>query len=328
MTSVTPGRFSNAPRSTDPRFPVMPIAVRWAPGMGCAWRPRLSTAETTRRMSSGEADASITISMRVLSSEPTQIVSNHRPKGPRRSRIVRKSLFLIVAALLVLCPAAFGYVIKLKDGSLIYARMKYNVKGERAIITLENGTVTAMKLDQIDVEATDKYNTENFGSNVVAIDTPDGRKPTAGPEAPPTARLQDYIKDRNPRMQLPANGASQKTEAGTGPAFGQVDPNLQGAVSKVFDGAGITQYKLTNFKGKTGLLVTTNTEEAVFNALNAAARALSDPSARGVSLTLHLVLTTSSGESAGTLEMSPEQARLLVNGQTSAADFFVQNVTL
>jgi len=242
---------------------------------------------------------------------------------------VRKSLLLVIAALFGLCPAVFGYVVKLKDGSLIYARSKYTVKGDRAIITLENGTVTAMKMDQIDIEATDKYNKDNFGSNVVAIDTPEGRKPTVAPDGPPVPRLQDYIKERQPRMQLPANGAAQKnTEAGSGPAFAQVDPNLQGAVSKVFDGAGITQYKLTNFKGKTGLLVTTNTEEAVFNAINAAARALSDPSARGVSLTLHLVLTTSSGESAGTLEMSPEQARLLVNGQITAADYFVQNVSL
>ncbi len=241
---------------------------------------------------------------------------------------MRKSLFLVVAALIALCPAAFGYVIKLKDGSLIYARTKYTVKGDRAIITLENGTVTAMKLDQIDIEASDKYNKENFGSNVVAIDTPDSRKPTVAPDGPPAPRLQDYIKERQPRMQLPANGNAQKTEAGSGPAFGLIDPNLQGAVSKVFDGAGITQYKLTNFKGKTGLLVTTNTEEAVFNALNAAARALSDPASRGVNLTLHIVLTTSSGDSAGTLEMSPEQARLLVNGQISAADYFVQNVTL
>ena len=241
---------------------------------------------------------------------------------------MRKSLLLVVAALFILCPAAFGYVIKLKDGSMIYCRSKYTVKGDRAIITLENGTVTAMKIEQIDVEATDKYNKDNFGSNVVAIDTPDSRKPTVAPDGPPAPRLQDYIKERQPRMQLPANGAAQKSEAGTGPAFGQVDANLQVAVSKVFDGAGITQYKLTNFKGKTGLLVTTNTEEAVLNAVNAAARALSDPAARGVSLTLHIVLTTSSGESAGTLEMTPEQARLLVNGQISAADFFVQNVAL
>jgi hypothetical protein len=39
-------------------------------------------------------------------------------------------------------------------------------------------------------------------------------------------------------------------------------------------------------------------------------------------------MTSSAGDSGGTLEMSPEQARLLVNGQISAADFFVKNVAL
>lgn len=107
-----------------------------------------------------------------------------------------------------------------------------------------------------------------------------------------------------------------------------MDPNLQAAFAKVFDGAGISQYKLTNFRGTTGLLVTTNTEEAVFNALNAAARALSDPTSRGLSLTIRIILTSSSGESAGTIEMSPEQARQLVNGQVSAADYYVKNVAL
>ncbi len=45
-------------------------------------------------------------------------------------------------------------------------------------------------------------------------------------------------------------------------------------------------------------------------------------------ITIKIVLTTSSGESAGTMEMSPDQARLLVNGQISAADYFVKNVAL
>jgi len=39
-------------------------------------------------------------------------------------------------------------------------------------------------------------------------------------------------------------------------------------------------------------------------------------------------MTSSAGDTAGTVEMSPEQARQLVNGQVSAADFFVRNVAL
>src|SRR4029079_12213875 len=102
---------------------------------------------------------------------------------------VRKSLFFALAALILASAPAFAYVIKLKDGSLIFARTKYTVKGDRAIITLENGTVTAMKLDQIDVDGSEQYNKETF-ANAVAIDTPDSRKPTPAPEAPQPPRIQ------------------------------------------------------------------------------------------------------------------------------------------
>ncbi len=242
---------------------------------------------------------------------------------------MRKSPFLAVFALVFAASSALAYVVKLKDGSLIFARIKYTVKGDKAIITLENGTVTAIKLDQVDVEGSEQYNKENFG-NVVALDTPESRKPTAIPNAAAAAvpRLQDYIKEKKPRMGLPPPQSEKATADGEGPSFQAVDVNLQTAFAKVFDGAGITQYKLTNFRGKTRLLVTANTEEAVFNALNAAARALSDPGSRGALVTIQIVLTGSSGESGGTLEMSPEQARQLVNGQIAAADYFVRYVAL
>ncbi len=121
---------------------------------------------------------------------------------------MKKSLFLAFAAFLAFSAAASAYVIKLKDGSLIFARTKYTVKGDRAIITLENGTVTALKLEEIDVEGSEKYNKENFG-NVVAIDTPDSRKPTPAPEAPQPPRIQDYIKQNKPRMDLPPSASSE-----------------------------------------------------------------------------------------------------------------------
>jgi hypothetical protein len=239
--------------------------------------------------------------------------------------MLKKCLSLALLALFLTSAGAYAYVIKLKDGSLIFARMKYAVKGQQAIITLENGTVTTIKLDQIDVEGSEKYNKENFG-NVVAIDTPDSRKPTAA-AAQAVPRLEDYIRKNKPHIELPREQAAA-TSAGAGPSFQPVDQNLQAAVGKIFDGAGILQYKLTNFRGKTVLLVTTNTEPAVFNALQAAARALSDPSTRGNPLTIGIRLTTSSGESAGDFQMTPEQARQLVNGQLSVADYFVRNVDL
>ena len=44
MTSSTPGRLSKTGASSAPLLPVMPIAVRCAPGMGWALNPRASIA--------------------------------------------------------------------------------------------------------------------------------------------------------------------------------------------------------------------------------------------------------------------------------------------
>ena len=45
-------------------------------------------------------------------------------------------------------------------------------------------------------------------------------------------------------------------------------------------------------------------------------------------LPIEVVLTTSSGDSGGSFEMTAEQARLLVNGNVAVADYFIRNVIL
>ena len=82
-------------------------------------------------------------------------------------------LALTFLGLLLLAPALFasGYAVKLKDGSLVLARVPYTVKGTRAIITLENGIITQILLDKVDELGTEKYNRENYW-NVIAINTP------------------------------------------------------------------------------------------------------------------------------------------------------------
>src|SRR6266705_5989057 len=70
MTSSTPGRLSKTGASTAPRLPVIPMAVRWAPGMGWALNPRASMAATTPRISSGVALCRITTSTVAFSLEP------------------------------------------------------------------------------------------------------------------------------------------------------------------------------------------------------------------------------------------------------------------
>src|SRR6266542_3824612 len=75
MTSSTPGRPSKTGASSAPLLPVTPMAVRCAPGMGCALKPRASIASATPRISSAVAPLRITTSTLPPARRP--IVSKH-----------------------------------------------------------------------------------------------------------------------------------------------------------------------------------------------------------------------------------------------------------
>jgi len=240
-------------------------------------------------------------------------------------RLTRSGL-LGIALLLLLAPSAFAYVVKLKDGTLVFARAPYTVKGTMAIITLENGNVTQIALDKVDVPGTVKYNKENFG-NVVALDTPE-EKPKTLPTAPPRSNnpLGDLIKQRGTRMSLPTPVPAAAATSGGGAEGGAVDSVYQATFTQVFEGTGISQFRVTNYRGKTRILVTADSEQAVFSTLSASARALTDAAAKGRSAPVEIVMTTQSGESAGFFEMTPAQAKLLVDRNLTVQDYFVKNV--
>ena len=234
-------------------------------------------------------------------------------------------LFLL---LLLWSAAASAYVIKLKDGSMLFARMKYEVKGNKAIITLENGTVTQIDMAKVDVPATDEYNAK-YSGNVIAIDTPEQRLLNA-PGGPPTPvpNLQDLA--RQSKLRSGPAGLAAKALSGdaetSSTSFQAPEALVQAAFSHVFDGASIPAWRLTNFRGKTRLLATTNSEEAVFNVLSAAARAVHDLADKGRETNVEIVLTTGTNEPAGTFEMTPDQAGRLVAGSVAVGDYFVRNV--
>jgi hypothetical protein len=242
---------------------------------------------------------------------------------------VVKRLFPVLAFLVLslVAPSLLAYVIKLKDGSLIFARAPYTVKGKRAIITLENGAVTQIDEEKIDVPGTVKYNKDNFG-NVVAIDTPEEKVfqlPT--PVSKSNTSLQDVLRQKRGHLDLPTPGAAPSASDSQGSSeVLQPDPIVQAAFARVFEGAGLAQYRVTNYRGKTRVLATANSEQVVFNTLSASARAILDASERGRSAPVEIVLTTGSGEAAGTFEMTATQAKLLVDRGITVQDYFVKNV--
>ena len=243
-------------------------------------------------------------------------------------RLVRRT-GIALAALVLLTSSLLAYVVKLKDGTLVFARAPYTVKGTQAIITLENGNVTQIAMDKVDVPGTIQYNKENFG-NVVALDAPE-EKPKQLPTAPPRSNnpLGDLIKQRGTRMGLPTPGpAAPAPASATGAKSGEaaVDPVYQSTFTQVFQGAEISQFRVVSARGRTRILVTADSEQAVFSTLSAAAKAMRDAFARGRSDSVEIVLTASSGEPAGTFDMSPAQAKLLVDKNLTVQEYFVKNV--
>jgi hypothetical protein len=240
-----------------------------------------------------------------------------------------KRIALPLFAAIVFAFAAaplLAYSVKLKDGSIIFARSKYEVRGKKAIITLQNGTVTSVDVDLIDIPGTDQYNKDNMG-NVLVIEPGTEKQPSVSTvPAPPTVSLQEIIRRKNVKLGAPTSRTGSETNANT--AQQQVDMQVEQTFRKVLDGANINQYRLTNSKGKVRFLATANTEEAVFNTVSAAARALAELGSRGKDVAVEIVLTTSGGESGGNLEMTPDQARLLVNGNVTVAEYYVKNVIL
>jgi hypothetical protein len=245
----------------------------------------------------------------------------------RRCSLKKRGFLIALAAIALSASTAFAYNVKLKDGSIIFARGHYEVKGTKAIIVLQNGTVTQIDLSTIDVPGTQQYNKENPG-NVIALtqgETKEINIPVLKPR--PTVSLQDIIRKRKPQLNVPPAKSTGVSEA-AGTSFQPVEPGIEAAFRRVLDGAAITQYRLSDYRGKLRLLATANSEEAVFSMLSAAARALADLQEKGKPATVEIVLTTASGEPAGSFEMSSDQARQLVNGSISVADYFVKKVIL
>ncbi len=245
--------------------------------------------------------------------------------APGTSRFSRAALAIV--ALFLFASVAFAYVVKLKDGSLVFARTPYTVKGKRAIITLENGTITQIDFDKIDVPGTEKYNRENFG-NVVSIDAPE-EKPNQLPTPIPRSNrpLGDIVRPRQTGVGLPTPGPAAPAASGDAPEARQpVDPGIQVAFSRIFEETSITRYRISTNRGKPRLSATTNSEQEVFNVIAASARAITEAASRGRAATVEIVLTTTSGAAAGTLEMTPEQAKLLASRATTVQDYFVKNV--
>jgi hypothetical protein len=262
----------------------------------------------------------------------------------RHPRFLRLAVLALLGIFLAAPLLAGGYTIFLKDGSRLVAKEKYKVAGNRAIITLPNGTQTFVQASQIDVKRTEEANRDGYGGAVVLPGTPQDVGPA--PAQPPKDKtLADLIKSRTaaPRelpgtrreKAEPSAGGLTKTKAGfldlgSLPRKPLPNADLTGELQQFFRGQGIDEVEI--FQGTKSdqplLEITAGSEGSVFKALTTAANALlhlRDVFPNRVAA-FELLMTTPERERAGQFVLTPEMATDLVAKKLDVTAFFVKNV--
>lgn len=250
---------------------------------------------------------------------------------------------LLLVFLVSLCAApAFAYNIYLKDGSRLIAQEPYEIRGDQALITLQNGARTSIDASEIDVERTREANAGGYGSALVLDDGKLTELP-AEEEPQPEATLSDIVGDRRstvvdrpparrpvPRPVEPKRPTSDTVDLRSLPRRPFSDLDVAAEVQRIFRAQGVEHVLISQGTATNRLLVdlTTNSEASVFRALEVSSRVLLHtrdvyPAASTV---FELLLSTAEREHAGQFVLTQSLARVLADGEVDPSAFFIEHV--
>lgn len=252
---------------------------------------------------------------------------------------------LVLAVVLVFgaAPVAATYVVILRDGSTVVAKEKYRVQGDRALITLQNGTQTFIETSQIDQRRTEEANRANLGDAVVIPGAP--RKITSGGQAPKERKLSDLIVNREAAPRDLPDARRERPSATPGPmgrtragyldlatasrkpySYMEVATDLQ----RFFFGQGLeeVQFYEGTQASRPMVEITTASEASVFRALTITAAALRSIQELhpGRVEAFEILMTTPERERAGQFVLTPAMAEELVAKRSDATSFFLRHV--
>ncbi len=247
--------------------------------------------------------------------------------------------WLIPLLLTLAASPALAYTIYLKDGSKIIAKVKYEIDGERAIITMPSGTRTTYPLAEIDIAKTDAENQQNIGTAIVIEG---GQAQDLSQAAPAEAKenLQDLIRAKGasvqpaPEPQVTREPPRTRDRRPTRPAAERraplADKHLTNELKAYLISRGAPADIYQGSSGRRPLVVfETRSEGLVFKAIAASAYALghirgSFPD--GVDAFEILCEVPDEGGLGGRFTMTAEQAAALVAGRIEIPTYFVDNV--
>jgi len=254
---------------------------------------------------------------------------------------------VLVGAALLLPSTAWSFVIWLKDGTRIETRDKPTLQGNKWVFVISSGNTQSLLVSEIDEKRTEEYNKLGLGNSYLLQDEKGRVLKNPPPSYKPS--LSEYIKATKKselKAVVVAPESAEKAEKGVRPAKGKaaaaaaaaaapavpaggmtIDSIITDAFVKACESAGVSRRSMTVAGSSLKLQAVTDSEQAVFAAIGAAARGLKESRANGKPLEkVELVLATAGGENAGRFQISADDADSLLTGKVSAARYFVANV--
>ncbi len=232
-----------------------------------------------------------------------------------------------------------SYVVILKDGSKIIATKPIEKKGNKVIVTLTTGQITALKESEVDFEATRKANESSYGDAIVIGDTkvistkqpPVQKQPSLGEiirkgVLQKTPILSERAKPRDTEGLPKTPGGYPNLMLFAPEPVG--DEDIENLVKTVFSKINLeaTIGKGT-IDGRLFLRVITNNSRDVFKSLRAASFLLLKLREKGKNVeALEIIMVNERRERAGQFLINVDRARELLDEKVSSREFFVRYV--
>jgi len=233
--------------------------------------------------------------------------------------------------LLLLPVVSFAsYTVIMKDGQRYRAKQKWTVTGGKAIVTLESGQTLSLDPNLINVQESEKVNSQGMdGARVIA--NPD----SGAPVAPTTSPLGSItIKRPSSSTSSPATTPTPSNSKPTTASAASGSTNLSNNVIQLFSDAyenvGFFDSKIAgNGPNRLHITMTADNEDQVFKALSATAFMMTKiPTATGEKVeVIDLFLKTINGGSGGRFQMTQtDAADLAKDTQNKWKDYYIRKV--
>lgn len=263
----------------------------------------------------------------------------------------RQTLRLLLPCLafgLLLAAPASAYIVILKNGSQITTQKKYEIQGDKILLTLSNGTKASYRASDVDFAKTDEVNRYGTLNNSQILEVQQEPQP-AQLRPDDEKSFGDLISNRN--LALPESGrraapspaaaAKPTVASGTNTPAGFVnlpalprkplaDGELSGEIMTYLRGQGVDDVRI--FQGSRSrralVEIVASSEASVFKVMKDAANCLLQIEQRYPKKleSIELYLTADGKAPAGQFTLTPELANQLASGRVEPASFFVRYV--